>query len=168
MTPRATSLPVLGGRDAGLPSHVSVHKSGGRDVWSAPLPAPPADPVAATWRALGEVLDPEIPISLVELGLIYGVDVSEGTARIELTYTATACPCMEFIREDVTDRLERESWIDEVELVEVWDPPWTGARITDEGKAKLKRLPPAVEHAACPAPGCRNARNDRPRSCRRS
>ena len=114
--------------------------SGGRDQWSPPLAAAPSDPVEATWNALQEVLDPEIPISLPELGLIYGVDVADGVARISLTYTATACPCMEFIREDITDRLESESWISAVELVEVWDPPWTSARITPQGREKLRTL----------------------------
>lgn len=134
------SLPVVRRLDAGLPVAVSIHKSGGRDVWSAPLEHPPEDAVQATWRALDEVLDPEIPISLPELGLIYGVEVDGGVARIELTYTATACPCMEFIREDITDRLESETWIDSVELIEVWDPPWTSERITPDGRAKLRAL----------------------------
>lgn len=120
--------------------HVTVHKSGGRDLWSPPLPVAPDDPVAATWDALDEVLDPEIPISLPELGLIYGVEHDEGVARVRLTFTATACPCMEFIKEDICDRLQAESWIDSVELVEVWDPPWTSDRITPEGRAKLRRL----------------------------
>lgn len=124
----------------GLPTHVRVHKSGGRDVWSDPLPSPPADPEAATWDLLNEVLDPEIPISLPELGLIYGVEMEGGVARVRLTYTATACPCMEFIREDITDRLERETWIDSVELVEIWDPPWTSDRISPEGRRKLRTL----------------------------
>ena len=128
------------GLDAGLPQAVSVHKSGGRDQWTGPLAETPDDPEAATWAALQEVLDPEIPISLVELGLIYGLELDGGTARIRLTYTATACPCMEFIREDITDRLEVEPWIDRVELVEVWDPPWTNERVTPEGRAKLKSL----------------------------
>ena len=126
--------------DAGLPQFVTSHKSGGRDLWSEPLPEPPEDPVQATWDALQEVLDPEIPISLPELGLIYGVDVRDGVAEIRLTFTATACPCMEFIREDITDRLESESWIDSVEISEVWDPPWTSERITPEGRRKLKEL----------------------------
>ena len=47
---------------------------------------------------------------------------------------------MEFIKEDITDRLESESWIDSVKLVEVWDPPWTSDRITPEGRAKLREL----------------------------
>ena len=119
---------------------MSVHKSGGRDVWSAPLSEPPEDKVAAAWDALGEVLDPEIPISLPELGLIYGVEVSDQIARVSLTYTATACPCMEFIREDLTDRLQSESWITSVEIIEVWDPPWTSDKITPEGREKLRKL----------------------------
>lgn len=142
MARRGMKIPVLSlGR---LPDAVRaaavVHASGGRDLWSEPLPAPPSDPTEATWWALGEVLDPEIPVSLVELGLIYGVDWSEGVARIELTFTATACPCMDFIRDDIRDRLLRESWIDEVEIHEVWSPPWTNDRITAEGREKLRRL----------------------------
>ncbi|MDX1492740.1 MAG: metal-sulfur cluster assembly factor [Longimicrobiales bacterium] len=89
---------------------------------------------------MDEVLDPEIPISLPELGLIYGVEHRDGVATVRLTFTATACPCMEFIKEDITDRLESESWIDSVKLVEVWDPPWTSDRITPEGRAKLREL----------------------------
>ena len=135
-----TTLPVAPRLDGGLPTHVSVHKSGGRDLWSRPLPFPPDDPEGATWAILGEVLDPEIPISLPELGLIYGVGYDDGSVEVRLTFTATACPCMEFIKEDITDRLESESWIDAVEIVEVWDPPWTSDRITPEGRKKLREL----------------------------
>ena len=123
-----------------IPAATLSHVSGGRDVWSEPLAVAPSDPAQATWRALGEVLDPEIPVSLVELGLIYGVDWSEGVARIELTFTATACPCMDFIRDDIHDRLLQESWIDRVEIHEVWSPAWTNDRITSEGREKLRRL----------------------------
>lgn len=137
-----TSLagPVARRPRGGLPARVSLHLSGGRDLWSEPRSEMPSDAVRAVWDALGEVLDPEIPIGLTELGLIHDVELEGGLARVTLTYTATACPCMEFIREDVTDRLEREPWIDAVELVEVWDPPWTSARITPEGRAKLRAL----------------------------
>jgi metal-sulfur cluster biosynthetic enzyme len=136
----ATVLPIARGRDAGLPISVSSHKSGGRDVWTGPLAETPDDPLQATWDALGEVLDPEMPISLVELGLIYGLKLEGGVAHIELTFTATACPCMEFIREDIRDRLEVEPWIDGVEIEEVWSPPWSTAMITPEGRAKLKQF----------------------------
>ncbi len=146
-----TSLPVVSGVDspgtadgprlnAGLPRHVTSHMSGGRDLWSDPMVEAPDDPEAAVWDCLQEVLDPEIPISLVELGLVYGVSFDEGEATIRLTFTATACPCMEFIREDITDRLEQESWVRGVRIEEVWDPPWTTDRISDEGRRKLREL----------------------------
>ena len=136
----ATVLPLAPGRDAGLPIEVTSHKSGGRDQWTGPLPETPEDPLAATWDALREVLDPEMPISLVDLGLIYGVALEDGVVKIQLTFTATACPCMEFIREDIRDRLEPEPWIDGVEIEEVWSPPWTTDMITPEGRAKLKKF----------------------------
>lgn len=135
-----TALPTAGRLDVGLPSRVSVHKSGGRHLWSDPLERMPGDPEAAIWRLLNEVLDPEIPIGLPELGLIYGVTYDHGVATVRLTYTATGCPCMDFIRVDITDRLESEHWLERVELVEVWDPPWTTERITPEGREKLRAL----------------------------
>jgi metal-sulfur cluster biosynthetic enzyme len=126
--------------DRALPAHVVSHASGGRDVWSDPLPARPRDPDRVLVDLLREVLDPELPISLVDLGLIYGATMDGSTARIDLTFTATACPCMEFIREDVRDRLLMESWIDEVEIREVWDPPWTRDMISEEGRRLLRTL----------------------------
>jgi metal-sulfur cluster biosynthetic enzyme len=124
----------------GVPLQVLSARSGGRDVWSPPLDVTPDDPVAAAWACLGEVLDPEIPISLVDLGLVYGLEVVAGTARVRLTFTATACPCMEFIREDVQDRLLAEKWLERVEIDEVWSPPWTTDLITSEGRRQLARL----------------------------
>ena len=136
-------LPILSGRpgpNAGLPVAVTSHMSGGRDLWSPPLTEAPSDPEAAVWAALQEVLDPELPVSLVELGLIYGVEMADGVVDVKITFTATACPCMEFIREDVTDRLEQESWVRTVRIHEVWDPPWTTDRISPEGRARLRSL----------------------------
>lgn len=114
--------------------------SGGRDQWSPPLAEAPDDPIGAAWAALGEVLDPEIPVSLVDLGLVYGLGFDDGVVDVQITFTATACPCMEFIREDISDRLDQESWVRKVRIEEVWSPPWTTARITDQGKAKLRAL----------------------------
>ena len=136
---RVTVLRMAPGVDAGLPIQVTSHKSGGRDLWSPPLEGT-ADPEAAAWAALKEVLDPELPISLVDLGLIYGLEVENGEARVRSTYTATGCPCMEFIREDVCDRLGQEPWIRSVHIEEVWSPPWTTARISDEGRRTLRSL----------------------------
>ena len=123
-----------------LPRHVLSHASGGRDLWSPPLEEAPAAPVEGVYACLREVLDPEIPISLVDLGLIYGVDFEDGVARIRLTYTATACPCMAFIQEDIRDRLLQEPWVRTVELEEVWSPPWNREMISDEGRRLLKTM----------------------------
>lgn len=128
------------GPGAGLPGRVSSHKSGGRDVWSPPLAGEPDDPEAAVWDCLREVLDPEIPVSVVDLGLIYGVEVAGRRVRVRLTFTATACPCMAFIEEDVRDRLTREAFVDEVDLEVTWDPPWTTERVSEEGRRALRAM----------------------------
>jgi metal-sulfur cluster biosynthetic enzyme len=95
---------------------------------------------AVLWRALEEVMDPEIPISLVDLGLIYDIRHRGGLAEVDLTFTATACPCMAFIRQDIEERLLCEQGVDEVRINEVWNPPWTKARITARGREQLKLL----------------------------
>jgi metal-sulfur cluster biosynthetic enzyme len=95
---------------------------------------------ARLWSALREVLDPEIPISLVDLGLIYAVRETGPRVEVELTFTATACPCMGFIREDIRTRLLQEPDVEHVEIREVWDPPWTVDRVTPEGRAALRRF----------------------------
>lgn len=100
--------------------------------------APPADDAERAVRALHEVADPEFPISIVDLGLVYGVEVEEGTVTVRLTFTATACPCMDFIKWDVRERLLEEPGFEEVAIREVWDPPWTTERITERGREVLR------------------------------
>ncbi len=106
---------------------------------------PPVDLEEHVWRALYEVPDPEFPISLVDLGLVYGVEVEEpdarGGARVTaaISLTATACPCVEFIKWDVRDRLLQEDGVSQVEVHITWDPPWTTDRITDRGREALRR-----------------------------
>lgn len=96
--------------------------------------------VERLWDALREVDDPEIPISLVDLGLVYRVRLEGTAAEVDLTFTATACPCMAFIRQDIEERLLREEGIESVRIHEVWDPPWTRERITPEGRRRLKEM----------------------------
>ena len=95
---------------------------------------------APLWEALKQVQDPEFPISLVDLGLIYDVRISDGVVEVDLTFTATACPCMDFIRSDIRERLLQEQDVKEVKINEVWDPPWTRERMTEEGRAVLRRF----------------------------
>ncbi|HEX2093599.1 MAG TPA: metal-sulfur cluster assembly factor [Longimicrobiaceae bacterium] len=103
-------------------------------------PAPADARTARLWEALREVNDPEIPISLVDLGLIYDVRADGAAVDVDLTFTATACPCMAFIRSDIEERLLREEGVEQVRIHEVWTPPWTRERITPEGRRRLKEM----------------------------
>ena len=100
---------------------------------------PPASTEEVVWRALHEVSDPEFPISLPDLGLVYGVDVEQRTVRVTVSFTASACPCVEFIKWDIRDRLLQEPDIDAVDVEITWDPPWTVDRITERGRRALRK-----------------------------
>ena len=90
------------------------------------------------WAALAEVQDPEMPVNLVDLGVIYGIDERDGVVEVDLTFTAMGCPASDFILEDVRERLLREDGIREVHVNVVWDPPWTSARMTQAGRDALE------------------------------
>jgi metal-sulfur cluster biosynthetic enzyme len=92
------------------------------------------------WTALQEVEDPEIPISVVGMGLIVSLAYSERIVDIELTFTAMGCPAMDFIQDDIRERLLAEPDVDEVRIEVVWDPVWTRARIREDARATMRRL----------------------------
>ncbi|MFQ5679012.1 MAG: metal-sulfur cluster assembly factor [Gemmatimonadota bacterium] len=113
-----------------------------RDLLPPPaFDSPPASLAERARRALYEVPDPEFPISVLDLGLVYGIHAEEATGRVtvRLSFTATACPCMDFIRWDVRERLLREPGVETVGIEVVWDPPWTTERISDRGRRALAR-----------------------------
>jgi metal-sulfur cluster biosynthetic enzyme len=97
---------------------------------------------ARLWNALREVEDPEIPISVVGMGLIVSLAYRPGerAVDIELTFTAMGCPAMDFIQDDIRERLLREPDVDEVRIEIVWDPVWTRARIRDDARETMRRL----------------------------
>jgi metal-sulfur cluster biosynthetic enzyme len=90
-------------------------------------------------EALHDVLDPEYPVSVVDLGLIRGVSVEGRTARIKLTYTCMGCPAMEMIQDDVRERLLQVEGIDRVDIEVVWDQ-WTRRDISQRGLIQLRRV----------------------------
>ena len=95
---------------------------------------PANDPTCpALWDALRDVTDPEIPISVVDMGLIVAVSQQEGIVDLTLTFTAMGCPAMDFIMDDIRARLLQEPGVREVRIDIVWDPVWTKARLTEEG-----------------------------------
>ncbi len=94
------------------------------------------------WRALKEVLDPELPISVVDMGLIYDIEADHaapGHLTVTMTFTATACPCMELMLMDVRDRLLQDGGVAEVSIDVVWDPPWNRSMITESGRVTLRK-----------------------------
>jgi metal-sulfur cluster biosynthetic enzyme len=97
---------------------------------------------ARLWLALREVEDPEIPISVVGMGLIVSLAYrrDERAVDIELTFTAMGCPAMDFIQDDIRERLLREPDVDEVRIEVVWDPVWTRSRIREDARATMRRL----------------------------
>lgn len=92
------------------------------------------------WEALKDVMDPEFPISIVDMGLIYDIATEDNGEKVvvTMTYTTVACPCMSWIEEDIKERLLREPEVKEVDIHVVWDPPWTYERLTEEGRKKLE------------------------------
>jgi len=90
------------------------------------------------WAALAEVEDPEMPVNLVDLGVIYAINELDGVVEVDLTFTAMGCPASEFILDDVRERLLREPGVGEVRINVVWDPPWSAARLTPDGRQALQ------------------------------
>ena len=97
---------------------------------------------ARLWRALGEVEDPEIPVSVVGMGLIVSLAhrAAERAVDIDLTFTAMGCPAMDFIQDDIRERLLHEPDVDQVRIEVVWDPVWTRARIREDARARMRTL----------------------------
>jgi metal-sulfur cluster biosynthetic enzyme len=89
-------------------------------------------------NALKECYDPEIPISIVDLGLIYNVQIKEDWVGIEMTLTSTGCPASSMISQNVRNRILQIPEVRDAEVKIVWEPEWTPARMSQEAKAKLK------------------------------
>lgn len=106
------------------------------------LPEPPSAVVARVWEALRTIEDPEIPVSLVDMGLIVsvGYEPAARTAALQVTFTAMGCPAMDMIQDDIRQRLLRDPAIDAVELQVVWDPAWTRERLSASARATMREL----------------------------
>ena len=86
-------------------------------------------------------MDPEIPINIVDMGLIYGIDVTDtNDVNINMTLTTQGCPLHETLVNDVTRYAKKVSGVNNVNVNIVWDPPWSMEKMSDEGKAILKNM----------------------------
>jgi metal-sulfur cluster biosynthetic enzyme len=95
-------------------------------------------------EALRDVDDPEMPVNIVDLGIVYGVRREGPGVTVDLTFTAMGCPASDFILEDVRERLLREPGVDHVTINVVWDPPWSTKRMTQAGRDALEMWGVAV------------------------
>ena len=104
-------------------------------------PLPPGAPTATPDRiidALKTVHDPEIPVNIYELGLIYGHTMAaDGSVKVDMTLTAPTCPVAGIIPQQVAEAVAGVEGVGEVEVKLVWEPPWTEDRMSEEARLVL-------------------------------
>ena len=131
-----------------VPSQAGLFRIEGRDADAIGQEAPadlaqPADGNLehAAWAQLKTCFNPEIPVNIVDLGLVYSLDIknSEGGASVtvQMTLTAPGCGMGPAIAADARQKILALEGIDEAEVELVWDPPWSQSMITEEGRMKL-------------------------------
>jgi metal-sulfur cluster biosynthetic enzyme len=90
-------------------------------------------------EAMRDVVDPELGINVVDLGLVYGIDVDdEGVATLDMTLTSAACPLTDVIEDQTSAALD--GLVSDFRINWVWLPPWGPDKITDEGREQLRAL----------------------------
>ena len=89
-------------------------------------------------EALKDVEDPELPVNIVDLGLIVDLRRNGRRIDIQITFTSMGCPGMDMIMDDIRDRLLREPDVDEVRCEVVWHPIWNKDRLSEDGKMQLR------------------------------
>jgi len=91
--------------------------------------------------SLKKCMDPEVPLSIVDMGLIYGIDVTEdNNVNIKMTMTTKGCPLHETMVDDVKRYAKKVSGVNNVDVEIVWDPPWTMDKMSDTAKAMMKTM----------------------------
>ena len=99
--------------------------------------------------SLRQCMDPEIPINIVDMGLIYGIDVdSSNNVSVKMTMTTRGCPLHDTLVQDTTRYIKKVDGVNEVKVDVVWDPPWSMDRMSEEARATLK----GMGGGATPAP----------------
>jgi metal-sulfur cluster biosynthetic enzyme len=95
----------------------------------------------AVRNSLKQCMDPEVPINIVDMGLIYGIDVKDNNdVNIKMTMTTQGCPLHETLVSDVTRYAKKVPGVQDVKVDIVWDPPWSLDKMSDEAKATLKKM----------------------------
>jgi metal-sulfur cluster biosynthetic enzyme len=105
-------------------------------------PAPAANPsIDDLEEAMRDVVDPELGINVVALGLVYGIQAENGVATIDMTLTSAACPLTDVIEEQARAALTGGAGlVDDIKINWVWMPPWGPDKITEDGREQLRAL----------------------------
>ncbi|PLS18568.1 benzoyl-CoA oxygenase [Bacillus sp. M6-12] len=93
---------------------------------------------------LKDVNDPEYPVSIVDLGLVRGVEIEDGTVKVRCTFTSTGCPCMDWIKNDIKERLLKEPNIESVVVEDDWSKPWTSKDMSEKAIKVFQSLNTSV------------------------
>jgi metal-sulfur cluster biosynthetic enzyme len=89
------------------------------------------------WNALRQVNDPELGINLVDLGLIYDVEIQEGKVRVDMTLTTPGCPMHSFIARQAWQAVNNVPGVTDTTVRVVWEPRWTPERLSSAARAQL-------------------------------
>lgn len=89
------------------------------------------------FEALKQVYDPEIPVDVVNLGLVYEVKIDGGKVHVKMTTTAQGCPVADYIARQAQRVIQRLEGVEEAHVEMVYDPPWSLERVSEEGKNAL-------------------------------
>jgi metal-sulfur cluster biosynthetic enzyme len=98
------------------------------------------------WDALYEVEDPEMPVSIVDLGLIYNVyvDSASGEVRVDMTLTYTGCPARDYLLSSVERAVENVDGVEDVLVNLLWSPEWSVELVTEDGREALREFGVAI------------------------
>ncbi|AYF74547.1 metal-sulfur cluster assembly factor [Nocardia yunnanensis] len=91
-------------------------------------------------EAMRDVVDPELGINVVDLGLVYGMKFEDGIAKLDMTLTSPACPLTDVIEDQSRNALVRSGLAEDLQINWVWMPPWGPDKITDDGREQLRAL----------------------------
>ncbi len=89
------------------------------------------------YEALQECYDPEIPVNIVDLGLVYDVEINDDKVAVKMTLTAPGCGMGQMIAADATEKILALDGVDDANVELVWEPPWNPSMISEEAKQKL-------------------------------
>jgi FeS assembly SUF system protein len=111
-------------------------------AWAPPALSAVSDEVSSPLHdeviaRIQTVFDPEIPVNIYELGLIYGVTIDEGAVRVEMTLTSPNCPSAQSLPDEVRTKIADLEGVATVDVEVVWDPPWGPERMSEEARLEL-------------------------------